>query len=42
MNTTEILNKFTDGGVLSYTELRRKLYNHIAFRETWRQYEFCK
>lgn len=23
MNTTKILNKFTDGGVLSYTELRR-------------------
>ena len=33
MNTTDILNKFTDGEIISYAELIRRLPNHFAFRE---------
>ena len=33
MNTTDILNKFTDGEIINYAELIRRLPNHLAFRE---------
>lgn len=33
MNTDAILNQFTDGEIISYAELIRRLPNHFAFRE---------